>query len=113
MELMETLEGYKERWVDGRAATLYGETIAALSKAGGLSEADRKQVKDLKQNNDDGVLDFVIDVYIAAKKGSRFARAAAPLILADGPLPFGDVVFALALGLDFAIAAYNLVTDYD
>jgi len=113
MELMETLEGYKERWVDGRAATLYGETIAALSKAGGLSEADRVQLKSLKQNNDDGVVDLIIDIAVAAKKGTRFARAAAPLILADGPLPFGDVVFALALGLDFAIAAYNLVNDDD
>lgn len=113
MELMETLEGYKQYWVDGQAATLYGQTIAALSDAGELSNADIEAVKRLKQNNDDGVLDFVIDAFIAAKKGTRFARAAAPLILADGPLPFGDVVFAIALGLDFAIAAYNLVTDDD
>lgn len=112
-ELMQTLESYRETWVDGRAATLYGQTIAALSEAGQLSEGDRKQLKALKQNNDDGVIDFIIDAAIAAKKGTRFARAAAPLILADGPLPFGDVVFALALGLDFAIAAYNLVTDDD
>lgn len=112
-QLMQTLESYRETWVDGRVATLYGETIAALSDAGELSKADIKAVKSLKQNSDDGVLDFVIDVYITAKKGTRFARAAAPLILADGPLPFGDVVFALALGLDFAIAAYNLVTDDD
>ncbi len=113
MELMENLEGYKARWVDGRLAGLYGETIAALSKAGELSEGDRKQLKELKQNNDDGVIDFIIDAAIAAKKGTRFARAAAPLILADGPLPFGDVVFALALGLDFAIAAYNVVVQDD
>jgi len=33
--------------------------------------------------------------------------------LADGPLPFGDAVFVVALGLDFGIAAYNLVTRDD
>lgn len=111
---MENLESYKETWVDGRAANLYGEVIGALNAAGDLSQEDLRIVKSLKQNgDDDGFVDFIIDVAIAAKKGSRFARAAAPLILADGPLPFGDVIFALALGLDFGIAAYNLVTDND
>ena len=111
---MENLESYKETWVDGRAANLYGEVIGALNAAGDLSKQDLRIVKSLKQNGeDDGFVDFIIDVAIAAKKGSRFARYAAPLILADGPLPFGDVIFALALGLDFGIAAYNLVTDND
>lgn len=110
---MQTLESYRETWVDGRAATLYGQTIAALSEAGELSKADREQIKSLKQNNDDGIIDFVLDVANAARKGARFSRVAAPLILADGPLPFGDVVFAIALGLDFAIAAYDVVVHDD
>ena len=113
MELMENLESYKSRWVDGRLAGLYGETIAALSEAGELSEVDRKQLKELKQNDGGEILDFVLDVADAARKGARFSKAAAPLILADGPLPFGDVVFAVALGLDFAIAAYNVVVQDD
>jgi len=62
MELMENLESYKSRWVDGRLAGLYGETIAALSEAGELSKADREQIKSLKQNDDDGIVDFVLDV---------------------------------------------------
>lgn len=105
--------GYKETWVDGRAANLYGEVISSLNKASALSDSDRKQIKSLKQNNEDGLVDFVIDVVNVTRKGMRFSKAAAPLILADGPLPFGDVIFALALGLDFGIAAYNLVTDDD
>jgi len=113
MELMENLEGYKSRWVDGRLAGLYGEAISALSDAGELSEADRRQLKELKQNDDGDIVDFLLDVATAARKGARFSRAAAPLILADGPLPFGDVVFAVALGLDFAIAAYNVVVQDD
>ena len=113
MELMENLESYKSRWVDGRLAGLYAEAISALSDAGELSEADRTQLKELKQNDGGEILDFVLDVADAARKGARFSKAAAPLILADGPLPFGDVVFAVALGLDFAIAAYNVVAQDD
>lgn len=112
MQLMENLESYKSTWVDGRLAGLYAEAISALSDAGELSEADRTQLQQLKQN-DDGILDFVLDVANAARKGARFSKAAAPLILADGPLPFGDVVFAVALGLDFAIAAYDVVVRDD
>jgi hypothetical protein len=113
MELMENLESYKSRWVDGRLAGLYGEAIAALSDAGELSEADRKHLQEMKQNDGGEILDFVLDVANAVRKGARFSKAAAPLILADGPLPFGDVVFAVALGLDFAIAAYNVVVQDD
>lgn len=113
-QLMFTLEGYRETWVDGRAATLYGETLSALDKASQLSKNDQKQLQKLKGKNDlPEALDFALDVYDFTKKGLRFSRMAAPLILADGPLPFGDAVFVVALGLDFGIAAYNLVTRDD
>lgn len=113
-QLMFTLHGYKETWVDGRAATMYAEAISSLERAGDLSKSDRKTLKDLKSNTDgQKTLEFVLDVYDTAKKGARFSRVAAPLILADGPLPFGDVIFAVALGLDFAIAGYNLVSSDD
>jgi len=109
-QLMFTLEGYRETWVDGRAATLYGETLSALDKASQLSKNDQKQLQKLKGQNDlPEALDFALDVFDVTKKGLRFSRIAAPLILADGPLPFGDAVFVVALGLDFGIAAYNLV----
>jgi len=109
-QLMFTLEGYRETWVDGRAATLYGETLSALDKASQLSKNDQKQLEKLKGQNDlPEALDFALDVFDVTKKGLRFSRIAAPLILADGPLPFGDAVFVVALGLDFGIAAYNLV----
>jgi hypothetical protein len=113
-QLMFTLEGYKETWVDGRAARLYGEAYAALNEASELSKADREQISQLKSvGEDQDIFDLAFDVFDTARKGLRFSRAAAPLILADGPLPFGDVVFAIALGIDFGIAAYNLVTNDD
>ena len=113
-QLMFTLEGYKETWVDGRAARLYGEAYAALNEASELSKADRKQISQLKSvGEDQDIFDLAFDVFDTARKGLRFSRVAAPLILADGPLPFGDVVFAIALGIDFGIAAYNLVTNDD
>ncbi len=114
-QLMFTLEGYRETWVDGRAATLYGETLSALDKASQLSKNDKMQLQKLKgsQNDLPDGLDLALDVYDVVKKGTRFSRIAAPLILADGPLPFGDAVFVVALGLDFGIAAYNLVTRDD
>jgi len=114
-QLMFTLEGYRETWVDGRAATLYGETLAGLDKASQLSKNDRLQLQKLKGNKNElpEALDFALDVFDVTKKGLRFSRMAAPLILADGPLPFGDAVFVVALGLDFGIAAYNLVTRDD
>jgi len=114
-QLMFTLEGYRETWVDGRAATLYGETLSALDKASQLSKNDRFQLQKLKGNKNElpEALDFALDVFDVTKKGLRFSRMAAPLILADGPLPFGDAVFVVALGLDFGIAAYNLVTRDD
>jgi len=114
-QLMFTLEGYRETWVDGRAATLYGETLSALDKASQLSKNDRLQLQKLKGNKNElpEALDFALDVFDVTKKGLRFSRMAAPLILADGPLPFGDAVFVVALGLDFGIAAYNLVTRDD
>ena len=104
--LMFTLEAYRETWVDGRAATLYGEAFAALSEANDLSKADREQISKIKTGED--TIDLALDFFDAGRKGFRFAKVAAPLILADGPLPFGDVVFAIALGLDFAIAAYEV-----
>lgn len=111
---MFTLEGYKETWVDGRAARLYGEAYAALNEASELSKADREQISKLKSvGEDQDIFDLAFDVFDTARKGFRFSKAAAPLILADGPLPFGDVVFAIALGIDFGIAAYNLVTNDD
>lgn len=113
-QLMFTLEGYKETWVDGRAARLYGEAYAALNEASELSKADREQISKLKSvGEDQDIFDLAFDVFDTARKGFRFSKAAAPLILADGPLPFGDVVFAIALGIDFGIAAYNLVTNDD
>lgn len=111
-QLMFTLHGFKETWVDGRAAQLYAEAYAALNEASELSKADRKAIQQLK-TNDDGFLDFALDVLDVVKKGMRFSKAAAPLILADGPLPFGDVVFAAALGIDLGIAAYDLVVRDD
>lgn len=111
-QLMFTLEGYKETWVDGRAARLYAEAYAALNEASKLSKADQKAIKQLK-TNDEGFIDFALDVLNVVKKAGRFSKAAAPLILADGPLPFGDVVFAVALGVDLGIAAYDLVVRDD
>jgi hypothetical protein len=109
---MFTLEAYKETWVDGRSARLYAEAYAALNEASELSSADKKAIEQLKLN-DDGFFDLAIDLMNASRKALRFSKAAAPLILADGPLPFGDVVFAAALGIDFAIAAYNVVDRND
>jgi len=109
-QLMFTMESYRETWVDGRIATLYGEAFQSLSEASDISKADRTQITKLKgefPGND--VVDFALDAFEATRKGLRFSKVAAPLILADGPLPFGDVVFAVALGIDFGIAAYNLV----
>jgi len=109
-QLMFTLEGYRETWVDGRAATLYGETLSALDKASQLSKNDQKQLQKLKGQNDlPEALDFALDVFDVTKKGLRFSRIAAPLILADGPLPFGDAVFVVALGLHLGIAAHHLM----
>ena len=110
-QLMFTVEAYKEEWVDRRAANLYGEVIDNLSKASDLSASDKRQIEDLKSNVDiPDFLEHAIDVADAARKGFRFSKVAAPLILADGPLPIGDVIFAIALGIDFGIAAYNLVS---
>jgi hypothetical protein len=108
-KLMFTLEGYKETWVDGRAARLYGEAYAALNEASKLSKSDEEAIKQIKQTTSDSTFDYALDLLTAIKKGMRFSKAAAPLILADGPLPFGDIVFAVALGVDFGIAAYNVV----
>lgn len=110
-QLMFTMEAYKETWVDGRAARLYGEAFASLSEANNLSKADKKQISKLKSG--DSIIDLGLDIFDTGRKGARFSRAAAPLILADGPLPFGDVVFVVALGIDFSIAAYNLVNRDD
>lgn len=114
-QLMFTLEGYKETWVDGRAARLYGEAYASLNEASKLSKADRAQIKQIKSQSNEipEWIDFAIDAADAARKGFRFSKVAAPLILADGPLPFGDVIFAIALGIDFGIAAYDLVNRDD
>lgn len=113
-QLMFTMESYRETWVDGRVARLYGETINALDNAANLSKADRSQITKLKTGlPDNDVVDFALDVFEATRKGLRFSKVAAPLILADGPLPFGDVVFAIALGIDFGIAAYNVVNRDD
>jgi len=109
-QLMFTMEAYRETWVDGRIARLHGEAFSALSKSSSLSKADKTQITKLKgefPGND--VVDFALDAFDATRKGLRFSKVAAPLILADGPLPFGDVIFAVALGIDFGIAAYNLV----
>ena len=109
-QLMFTMEGYRETWVDGRIATLYGEAFQSLSEASDISKADKTQITKLKSEfPDNDVVDFALDAFEAGRKGLRFSKVAAPLILADGPLPFGDVVFAIALGIDFGIAAYNLV----
>jgi hypothetical protein len=113
-QLMFTMEGYRDFWADSRAANLYAETYSSLEKASNLSKSDRSQIKELKKGLPASeIVDFGFEVFDTARKGLRFSKAAAPLILADGPLPFGDVVFVIALGLDFAIAAYNLVTDDD
>ena len=81
-------------------------------RASELSKADKEAIQQLK-TNDDGFLDFALDVLNVVKKTGRFSKAVAPLILADGPLPFGDVVFAVALGVDLGIAAYDLVVRDD
>jgi len=108
--LMFTMEGYRETWVDGRAATLYAEAYSALNEVSELSKADKAQMKEVKQGlPGEDFVDFAVDVFTAGRKGLRFSKVAAPLILADGPLPFGDVIFAVALGIDFGIAAYNVV----
>lgn len=109
-QLMFTMESYRETWVDGRLARLYGEAFQSLSEASEISKADKAEIRKLKGQFPDNVLvDFAIDAFEAGRKGLRFSKVAAPLILADGPLPFGDVIFAIALGIDFGIAAYNLV----
>lgn len=113
-QLMFTLESYRETWVDGRLATMYGEAYASLSEVSTLSKSDKKAIRKLKSNApDNDIIDLAFDLYDVGKKGARFSKAAAPLILADGPLPFGDVIFAVALGIDLGIAAYNLVNRDD
>ena len=116
-QLMFSLMAYRETWADARSAALLGETIDALSRSSGAKKTDAKQIKSLKksipQSEFSEVIDFAIDAFDVGRKGLRFSKVAAPLILADGPLPFGDVVFAVALGLDFTIAAYNLVSNDD
>lgn len=113
-QLMFTMEGYRETWVDGRVATLYGEAYKALNEVSELSKEDKKQIQTLKKEfGGSDAVDLALDIYEVGKKGMRFSRVAAPLILADGPLPFGDVIFAIALGLDLGIAAYNLVNRDD
>ena len=113
-QLMFTMEGYRETWVDGRAATLYGEAYSALNEASELSKADKKTIDGIKDKlGGSDAVDLALDLYEVGKKGMRFSRVAAPLILADGPLPFGDVIFAIALGVDLGIAAYNLVNRDD
>ena len=100
-QLMFTAEAYKETWIDGRAARLYGETLAALDSASNVSKEDAATLARAKENvpvNFKEIGERALEVYDVAKKGTRFARLAAPLVLADGPLPFGDVVFAVALG---------------
>lgn len=110
--LMFSMQGYRETWVDGRAATLYGEAYSALNEASELSKADKKVIDQAKKAvPGSDIVDLAFDLYDVGKKGARFSKAAAPLILADGPLPFGDVIFAIALGIDLGIAAYNLVVD--
>jgi len=113
-QLMFTLQGYRETWADGRLATMYGEAYSALNEASDLSKADKKAIDKLKSNDvGSDIVDLAFDLYDVGKKGARFSKAAAPLILADGPLPFGDVIFAVALGIDLGIAAYNLVNRDD
>lgn len=114
--LMFTLESYKEQWVDKRLAVFYGETIASLNEASELSKKDRDELKQLKENYKTGTdydrqIEYALDLYDAGRKTFRFAKYAAPLILADGPLPFGDAVFLIALGLDAAIAIYGVATN--
>ena len=112
--LMFTMESYRESWVDNRAATLYGEAIEALSQASDLSKSDRAQVKQAKENLPSSeIVDFALDAWEVGRKTLRFSKVAAPLIVADGPLPFGDVIFAIALGVDLGLAAYGLVNRDD
>lgn len=113
---MFTLESYKEQWVDKRLAVFYGETIASLNEASELSKQDRKELEQLKKNYKTGTdydrqVEYAFELFDAGRKTFRFARYAAPLILADGPLPFGDAVFLIALGLDAAIAIYGVATN--
>jgi len=114
--LMFTLESYKEQWVDKRLAVFYGETIASLNESSELSKQDQKELKNLKSKYRTGTdydrqIEFGLDLFDAGRKTFRFAKYAAPLILADGPLPFGDAVFLIALGLDAAIAVYGVATN--
>lgn len=113
-QLMFTLEAYKETWIDRRTAQLYGETLAALDQASNVAKEDAEKLARAKENvpvNFKEIGERALEIYDFAKKGTRFARVAAPLIVADGPLPFGDIIFAIALGIDLGIAAYNLVAD--
>jgi hypothetical protein len=115
-QLMFTVESYKEQWVDKRLTVFYGETIAALNSASELSKEDRKQIKELKAKYAEGTgydeqIEYALDLFDAGRKTFRFAKYAAPLILADGPLPFGDAIFLIALGLDAAIAIYGVAAN--
>ena len=105
--LMFTLEAYRETWGDARFANLFGEAVDNLARAERISKEDLAQINAYK--GIDERVDFALDVFDTGRKALRFSRVAAPLILADGPLPFGDVVFAVALGIDLGVAAYNLV----
>tara|TARA_Y100000401_G_scaffold100509_1_gene89397 strand:- start:367 stop:747 length:381 start_codon:yes stop_codon:yes gene_type:complete len=115
--LMFTMESYRETWVDGRAARLYGEAYAALNEASELSKRDQEKMRELKDKAGESefsdLIEFGLEAYNLARKVGRFSKLAAPLILADGPLPFGDAVFIVALGLDVLVAAYTLVSDDD
>ena len=105
--LMFTLEAYRETWVDSRYANVFGEAIEELSSASDLSKQDMREISQFK--GIDEKIDLALDIFDTGRKAFRFSKVAAPLILADGPLPFGDVVFAVALGIDLGVAAYNLV----
>lgn len=117
-QLMFTLQGYKETWVDGRAARLYGEAYSSLNEASNLSKGDLEQIKQIRKaagltEEESSSLDLALDIISAGKKGFRLSKFAAPLILADGPLPFGDIVFLVALGIDFGFAAYEVYDHFN
>ena len=58
-QLMFTMESYRETWVDGRIATLYGEAFQSLSEASDISKADKTQITKLKgQFPDNDVVEF-------------------------------------------------------
>jgi hypothetical protein len=73
------MESYKNNWVNGRLANLYGEALSSLTEVSDIQKSDAKLIKDLKQNSDnDSTIEFLFDAFNVGRKAMRFSKYAAP-----------------------------------